>query len=364
MAGPSPQTNNTTPATPPRRLLLVSIPRTASNLLLKILNIPQQPNLLTSAKGGYFFYPAYTKAAAALNNNLPHKPISQWTDDQKAEAQRSFQECFNTLEEYSTQASTTHKMMFAKEHAYWLYSPAALHKASTGIHDEALFNEFRIAMPEQYGAAQTYSRLNETVFSDEYLRSWQLAFIIRHPALAWPSMYRAMVKIGESGLLDEDGVRGASFSNMDMRWTRLMYEWCLEQPDRPVPPPVIDAHDLVHNPGVVGEFCERTGLDKGVVQFEWAEQGETRKSAKWGSHVVGEGAEEVSLHQRAAGVMLSTLESSSGVVRDKAPEDVDIDVEAAKWRVEFGEEIGGLVEEYVRKSMPDYEYLKARRITV
>jgi hypothetical protein len=43
---------------------------------------------------------------------------------------------------------------------------------------------------------------------------------------------------------------------------------------------------------------------------------------------------------------------------------IDIDAEAAKWKVEFGEEIAQMIEKAVRDSMPDYEYLKARRITV
>lgn len=361
MAGPEPHTTSVPTATP-RRLLLVSIPRTASNLLAKILNIANQPNLVTNQKAGYFFYPAYIEAAAS--RNYQNKSIDQWTDDEKTHLKHSFQECFNTLEEYSTRAENNHQMMFTKEHAYFFYSPAALLKSKTGIHDEDFFKSFRLDMPEKYGPTQTSSRFNETILSDEYLRSWQMAFIIRHPALAWPSMYRAMLKVGEIGMLDEDGVKGASFTNMDMRWTRLLYDWCMEQPDAPVQPPVIDAHDLIHNPEVVLKFCERTGLDKSVVQFEWKDKNESKKSAKWDNGDPNASAEDVQKNLSAASVMLATLENSSGIVKDKAPEVIDIDAEAVKWREEFGEETGALVEEYVRKSMPDYEYLKARRITV
>ncbi|KAJ5672260.1 hypothetical protein N7507_001387 [Penicillium longicatenatum] len=360
MAGPEP--TSTVPATP-RRLLLVSIPRTASNLLLKILNIPKQPNLLTSQKGGYFFYPAFSRVAASDKNYLNKTSIEEWTDDDKLEIKNSFQECFNTLEEFSTQADNANKMMFAKEHAYWLYPPAALLKAQTGIHDEEFFQAFRLDMPEKYGP-QTYSRFNETLLSDEYLRSWQMAFIIRHPALAWPSLYRAMVKVAQTGMLDEDGIKGASFSNMDMHWTRLMYDWCMEQPDAPVQPPVIDAHDLIHNPEVVLKLCERTGLDKSVVQFEWAGKDDVQKSAQWDNGDPNASTQEFEMNVGAAKIMLATLENSSGIVKDKAPEVIDIDAEAIKWKEEFGEETGGLLEVYVRKSMPDYEYLKARRITV
>jgi hypothetical protein len=173
-----------------------------------------------------------------------------------------------------------------------------------------------------------------------------------------------MVKVAQTGMLDEDGIKGASFSNMDMHWTRLMYDWCMEQPDAPVQPPVIDAHDLIHNPEVVLKLCERTGLDKSVVQFEWAGKDEVKKSAQWDNGDPNASAQEFEMNVGAAKIMLATLENSSGIVKDKAPEVIDIDAEAIKWKEEFGEETGGLLEVYVRKSMPDYEYLKARRITV
>ncbi|KAJ5760231.1 hypothetical protein N7520_007387 [Penicillium odoratum] len=360
MSGTEP--HNGTPAATPRRLLLASIPRSASNLLLKILNIPNQPNLFTSPKGGYFFYPAFIEAAAHSDCYI-NKTIDQWTDDEKRKVKHTVQDCFNNLEASSTQAENENQMMFTKEHAYWLYSPAALQKLQTGTHDEDFFNAFRLDSPQKYGTTNTYSRSNETLFSDEYLRSWQFAFIIRHPALSWPSMYRAMRKLAANGMMDEDGVKGASFTNMNMHWTRQLYDWCMEQPDAPIQPPIIDAHDLIHHPEVVLEFCERTGLDKSVVQFEWKGKNE-KKSAKWGCHVADPNSDEVIMHQQAAVVMLSTLENSSGIVKDKAPESVDIDAEAAGWKVEFGEEVGRLLEESVRGSMPDYEYLKARRITV
>lgn len=344
-----------------RRLLLVSIPRTASNLLLKIVNIPKQPNLHTSPKGGYFFYPAFIDAA--LSGDVM-RPANQWTEEEKKNTRDSFQRCVESLEEYSTQASQNNQMMFSKEHSYWMFSPAALQKRLTGNHDEDFFKAFRVKTPEKYGSTTTYCPQNETIFPDEYLRTWQMAFIIRHPALAWPSMYRSMLKIAESGMLDEDGVKGSSFTNMDMRWSRLMYDWCMAQPDAPVQPPIIDANDLIHNPEVALEFCERTGLDKSVVQFEWKDKNEPKKSLKWACHNPEASEEEVKMHQNAANIMLGTLENSTGIVKDKAPETIDIDVEAAKWREEFGEEVGALLEQSVRNSMPDYEYLTARRITV
>ena len=60
--------------------------------------------------------------------------------------------------------------------------------------------------------------------------------------------------------------------------------------------------------------------------------------------------------------MLSTLTASFGIMVKKTSSNVDVEEEAKKWRVEFGEEIGGHMERWVRAAMPDYEYLKAMRL--
>lgn len=351
--------NTETPAVP-RRVLLVSVPRTASNLFLKMLNIPAQPRIHTSDKSGYFFYSAFVNAA---KDGIFGKELDQWTPEEIQNFQTTFQRGIDGIEEYTEQAKAENKFMWAKEHAFWFHNPTSLHKQK-GVDDSELVKTLRsgIHFPECYGPTQTYSASNETVLSDEYLRTWNIAFIIRHPALAWPSMWRALNKIASEWDIDEDGTFGSSQSNMSMRWSRGLYDWCMEQPDVPTPPPVVDAHDLIHNPEVALKFCEQTGLDKSVVQFEW--KGNDKKSESWAVQGSGPEADEQNTHQRIASFMLSTLETSSGIVKDKAPMEIDIGAEAAKWKVEFGEEAAQFIEQAVMDSMPDYEFLRARRITV
>jgi hypothetical protein len=60
--------------------------------------------------------------------------------------------------------------------------------------------------------------------------------------------------------------------------------------------------------------------------------------------------------------MTVTLRASKGIIKEKAPATVDIDVEAEKWKEEFGPEAAAMVEKAVRDAMPDYEYLKERRL--
>lgn len=353
---PSTENNNghspdSKPDNSPRDLLLVSVPRTASNLLLRVLNIQHQPNVLTNDKGGYFYHMPFLIAATDLK-----KPADQWTDAEKTRVLDAYQESFNQFEEYRTRARREGKMMFAKEHAFWIVDPGRMHDQSESSDSDdkgaaAPASFFRLNFPDTYGpsAQQTFSRNNYTVFPDEYLRTWQLAFVIRHPALGWPSMYRAMTKMVDLKLLDEDGLNGASLASMSMAWSRKMFDWALEQSGGKVMPLVIDAHDVIHNPGAVLRFCEKVGLDKDVVRFEWDV---APMSEGWGKNDL----------DRAARVMYSTLEASKGIVKDKAPVTVDIKVEAEKWKAEFGEEVAGLIEKSVWDAMPDYEYLRERRV--
>ncbi|KAJ6007548.1 hypothetical protein N7540_011524 [Penicillium herquei] len=349
------QENGNVP-TRPKRVLLVSLPRTASNLLMKVLNIPDQANFTTNKKGGYFFYKAFVDVT---RSGYTQMPSDKWTEAQKEEARAIYQVCFDNLEKCADEANEAGQTIFIKEHASWLFCPASFQKMVTGVHDEEFFDVFRAKMPENFGPS-TYSLSNETIFSDEYLRSWQMVFIIRHPALAWPSYWRAMLKLSEDGIVDHVGLQRTSKTNMAMRWSRVLYDWYMEQGNG-VPPPVLDAYDLINNRDAVVKFCKNIGLDPTVLQFEWDAQ---QNAQSWASDKAkGSAGNDMEGGQiRAANIMLSTLTHSSGVVKDKTPINVDIDAELVKWKNEFGDEIAKSIETSVAESMPDYEYLKARRL--
>jgi len=326
---------------------------------VKILNIRNQPRVHTNQLDGYFFFQAFAKVAREDFSKAPE----DWSDADVQGVREGFETCMDALEKYSAQARKQNKMMFSKEHAFWFTNPAALQEAVHGREVADSFKKRFRVNTGAYGFSQSFSPSNPTILPDEYLRSWQIAFIIRHPALAWPSMYRAMIKVAAEGIMDEDGIKGASTTNMNLHWTRMLYDWCMEQPDVPTPPPVIDAHDLIHHPEVVLQFCEQTGLDKTVVQFEW-DQNEVKKSEKWRGSDPNADATEQEMKGRAASIMLSSIEGSKGVIKDKAPANIDIAAETAKWKVGFGEETAHIIEKAVWDSMPDYEYLKSKRITV
>ena len=325
-----------------RGLLLLSVPRTASHLFVRVLNIHQSPQVLTNPKAGYFFHRPYLIFARNIT-----KPADQWTDAEKAQVREAYQESLNDLEELRRRARRANKIPFAKEHAFWIADPSAMCAQSTdGAGAPGSF--FRLQLPADagYGPRHTFSRHNRTLFPDEYLRTWRMVFIIRHPALAWPSMYRAMQKLTELQFLDEDRKFGASLANMSLVWIRELFDWSLQETK--TVPLVMDAHDLIHSPATVLRFCEAAGLDTSVVQFEWGATGPMVKGN--------------TVEDQTARIMASTLAASKGIVKDKAPATVDIKTEAEKWRAEFGEEAAGMIEKAVWDAMPDYEYLREKRV--
>jgi hypothetical protein len=303
---------------------------------------------------------------AGAKDNRIYKPADQWTTEECDEVRNIFQECLNDLEEYSTRAQQENKMPVTKEHAFWLCNPMAFSRMIYGTnssHDHL----FRPQIPDTYGPSQTFSPNNETVFSDEYLRTWRLAFIIRHPALVFPSFYRAMLKMVATNIIQKDELRGILETNMSLRWTRLLYDWGMENHDLESKPLLLDAHDVIHNPHIVTRFCRLAGMDSSKIKFEWERKPSTNGVVQHEAPTEQGATDEQRVpfvNGQAREIMLSSLVGSSGVLKDKAPETLDIAIEASKWRKEFGEESSLLVEKAVLAAMPDYEYLKARRVTL
>ena len=64
------------PTPPPQHNLLLSIPRTASNLLTHLLNLHSQPSLLPHPRDGYFFLPALLQR---FESGTFSRPYSTWT---------------------------------------------------------------------------------------------------------------------------------------------------------------------------------------------------------------------------------------------------------------------------------------------
>lgn len=330
---------------PPQRIFLVTYPRTASNLLLKMLALDDQPNTLSNDIGGYYFRPAFLKSIMTGN---PYRPMGDLSSEEAQSMQHVFQECFEKLEHNSNAAIEQGKHYFVKEHVLWLFNPTNISDVlgEQNTHPESLF---RVQQTSSVFTS-TWSPKNQTVLPDDSLRKWRLVFLIRHPALAFPSYYRAMLDLRKEGYLHETEFQPHLKANMTLKWTQLLYDWSCELVSEPL---MLDADDVISNQAAIIKLCETTGLDSSQLKFTWnnaPKEGETSSSP------------ESETKKPLGVVMEKTLLNSSGVLKGKSSDGVDITIESVKWKREFGQEIGETLEQFVRDAMPDYEYLRARRL--
>ncbi|KAL1954178.1 hypothetical protein VTO42DRAFT_1534 [Malbranchea cinnamomea] len=349
----------------PRRFYLITQPRTASNLLVKILGVENlQPEVQHGGRAsGYWFMDA---ASARWTPEFTNRSMEEWTDEEKTRIRQGYQKAFDDFEAFLEKAEINNKIVFSKEHAFVLGNPATQWREFFAQRSALVDAEWVVKVPEKYAKSPTWSEHNKTILPDEFLRTFKPIFLIRHPAIAFPSFYRAALDV-------QNGLGGSFTSDQKSVLTfwhiRKLYDWyeadIAKSGSAPsssgqteghstLPwPVVIDADDIIRDPeAMANKLCEIVGLDKTKLQFEWEpDTGET----------VLPGNE---LFNKAARRMMSTLRASTGILKEKLAANIDIDAEAKKWKEEFGEEEGADIERRVREAIPDYEYLKARKLQV
>lgn len=131
-------------------------------------------------------------------------------------------------------------------------------------------------------------------------------------------------------------------ASLSLTGPRQVYEWYTAQADGPAPK-ILDADDLMSDPSVVRKLCAEVGLDPESVIYEWAEKGDDPDPLKK--------------------AFLSTVDNSSGILPGFDAKGLTVDEEVVKWREQFGEQNGNDIAAMVRAAMPDYEYLRNRRVT-
>lgn len=330
----------------PRRFYLLTLPRTASNLLVKILALEDQPHILSNERGGYFFMPTIPLRL--------HKPktagrhLDDWTPEDRTQIWDSYQLSFDALQQHVKNAEAQGKVVFVKEHVNWMIEPVAETKL---VYGGKSTDEVPWTVKVQSGSEQTHSPLNKTILPDEFLKTWLPTFLIRHPALVFPSNYRTQEDNNQKeSVMDDEQLLALE---MTMYWTRTLYDWYTQHFPRHESsstdvdwPIILDADDIMLEPEVVLKYAKIIGLDPGKLKFQWSAKSKEELDKMW------------NVERR----MLSTISSSTGIVEGKTSKGLVLEEEVQKWKVEFGEEEGGKIERWVRDAMPDYEYLKAKRL--
>jgi hypothetical protein len=344
---------------PPQYFYLITYPRSASNLLVQILNLHEQKHVVTGGHGGYYFMPP-----VALGSELQcrGKKISDWTVEQIEQMKASYKKCGNKLvmdqlkvQSGESEGNKNKTMMFVKEHSEFIADPMAETKFLYGENG----TDVKIWPAESVIDGQFKSKDNCTILSDKFLLAWMPTFLIRHPAQAFPSCYRALLDVESSKSFqgtEDPKVRLL----MTLHWSRRLFDFYSQNmaksefsdADRSEQfggvnwPIVLDADDVMTDQQVVRRFASIVGLDVTKLKFKW------------------EPVSQETIEKQAKGVQryLSTIQASTGIVKSKISAGIDINVEAQKWREEFGEQHGRKMEQWVRDAMPDYEYLKAKRL--
>ncbi|TEY37375.1 hypothetical protein BOTCAL_0523g00030 [Botryotinia calthae] len=318
--------------------LLLSSPRTASNLLIMILNLENQPNIYTTEKSkhGYFFIDSFNTRKYLFAADSPH--MKDWTQEYRKKSLAAHQSCFEKLRDHAIAAKSEGKFAYVKEHTGWLTNPVAL---TEFLYDDEVGEE---GWTVKAFDSQTRSIGNDTLLPDEVLKEWMPTFLIRHPALVIPSFARARRDI--EGL--ESMKKQWKFGNMQMtmKWSRNLFDWyCSQGTEEPI---VLDADDIMTNRDIMVKYAKMIGADPTKLKFSWNVD---KIEEDWG---------ELAHEWRR---MSSTLKSSSGILEGKTSSGLIVEEEVAKWKEEFGDEIAEGLETLVKNSLPHYEHMKAKRLT-
>ncbi|RDL39486.1 uncharacterized protein BP5553_03826 [Venustampulla echinocandica] len=331
----------------PRRFILFSCPRTASNLLVRILNLQNQPELAKPPpQGGYYFLPSIMKANDLM---VREKHMKEWTEEERSEMQQVYQAGFDEFQKYVNGAQDSGKIAFIKEHSTMFAEPTNICKMMFP-NDEVREEPWLLQMANSIDETPMRSSLNETMLPDQFLNTLLPAFLVRHPALSFPSFERQMGKLTDVFTV----VSPERKVQMTYKWSRSLYDYYanLLSESEPVGddgttwPLVLEADDIIKQPEVVIRFCELMGLDKTKLLFSWEKVSQ----------------EQLEKMSKGMKTMLGTLNSSDGINTNNVSSDIDIDVEAKKWKEEFGEDVGAEIEQHVRNAMPDYEFFKSKRL--
>ncbi|CAG8956157.1 hypothetical protein HYFRA_00012074 [Hymenoscyphus fraxineus] len=310
---------------PPGRYFLITCPGTASHLIRKTLNLEEQPDVaLSPFHGGYFFLPGFVTSGKI---GAREQPMSEWTEEQIAALKKAYQRGLNQFMDYTNSAQACGKIAFVKEHANMFFGPTTHSK---------------VIILSQPSALTTPS-----------------IFVIRHPALMFPSFERNVAKI--LGVFDDDAHDSAAMTRakiaercaaMTFNFTLSMYNYYADLLSKRPPhngvhrPLIIDADDVMKEPALATKLASLMNMDATKTRFARSKTSE-------------EEASKISGHMK---VMLSTLLESDGIIKYKMSDGIDMDVESKKWCEEFGEETGKDIEQRVRDAMPDYEFLKSKRM--
>ncbi len=285
--------------------------------------------------GGCFFLRARSTSFFTLH----HSSMNTWTDEEHASVNEALETAFQTVQNHIAAAEQEGQIVFVKEHALTLVDPF--------LWSQCAFGPDAIAGIERRVESTPRSPLNITTMPDEFLKTWKPTFLIQHPAVMLPSLYRTRQLDFEMEGVKPRLKREPLPVETTLKWNRTLYEfYAVHFGADSLWPIVLDADDIMTSPELLAKYAKLVGLDPDGLCFAWNRANE----------------EELNTMLRDRKIMRAFLCASSRIDISKVAGNIDIDAEAVKWRAEFGEEGGRKLEGWVRSMMPDYLALHAKRL--
>ncbi|KAF2729298.1 hypothetical protein EJ04DRAFT_396098, partial [Polyplosphaeria fusca] len=344
---------------------LFTNPRTASHLLTKLLNLPDQDTVYRHPDDGYIFM---RPTLMRLKQGLGGRAVTGWTVHNCKSVQFSFQKSSEDLIKWRAAAEKINRGAFLKFHCADLIEPVSETRQLHGADSAKDLEPWTVKLKKDSKMSGARTPLNETCLPDAVLKTWKPTFLIRHPALVLPSLMRADLDVGHDVLFEHDNkAKAAEYTkawedarrwSVSFHWQRQLLEFYLTQlspserrtvePDVTFPV-VLDADDIQapNAPKLMRLYTSAVGLDPAAVKFEWS-------AAKQ------EEVEEMNHFEKR---LLDTISASTGIVPGKTAQGIVIEDEKAKWREEFGELVGGKLGVWVEDAIEDYEWMRKWRLT-
>lgn len=165
-------------------------------------------------------------------------------------------------------------------------------------------------------------------------------FLIRHPVLTWESWYRA-----ESGARHVDVADKSWAFYTSFEYSRQLYDWFISNRTEKMPMPiVVDVDDIMDKSPTINTICSLLGMDPQYIPSQW----DTIQAPE------GAGCRELKY--------MSDYWNSTTIDSSKSSRGLDVTARYTQWQEEFGRGVADELWKLVEKSMPDYNYLKSKKV--
>ncbi|KAJ5219200.1 uncharacterized protein N7498_001299 [Penicillium cinerascens] len=314
---------------PVRDVFFFAHTRTASHVLCRLLS--NQPGWVQS---DYHFKRAFDFARESFGWG----PLADVSDQKREDFEKLLQEGFDEiqLDRKSAAIEKQGKSLFLKEHTFYVWEPSKLSQSMWGGPSSPPFTVVEDDSPLSSDSGKT----NPTIFPDSFLKSWRPIFLIRHPALSFESWYRAESGARHVDICDKSWAFYTSF-----QYSRQLYDWFMSNSTEPTSMPiVVDADDLMDKSPTINTLCSLLGMDTQYILYQW----DVIKAPD------GAGCRELKF--------MSDYWNSTSINSSKSSRGLDMTAKYTQWEDEFGPDVANELLKLVEKSMPDYNYLKSKKI--